>query len=138
MKNCFCLVLLLTFSTIAFCQTTKLKKKIFYVDGVAELNLKSCPFMHGLHQSCLVKSAKTDQPLFSTYVVNAGQSGFIVDISFVDFDLELRAEGMLFKKLFTRMYEVGVVNEDGSVNEENARKFARAFDIRKERKIIII
>ena len=121
MKSYFCLILLLAFSTLAFCQTTKLKKKIFYVDGIAELNLKSCPFMHGLHQSCLVKSAKTDQPLFSTYVVNAGQSGFIVDISFVDFDLELRAEGMLFKKLFTRMYEVGVINEDGSVNEENAR-----------------
>lgn len=128
--------LLLTFS--AFSQKVKLKKKIAYVDEVAELSLESCRMAQAEGQTCLVKSVKTGEPLFSTYVYSAGAIGYRVDISFVDFNTELRIEGMMFKRIFSKMYEMKVINEDGTVNEANARKFARAYDSERTRRVIIV
>lgn len=137
MKKLLTLISVVIISVSSFGQETALKKKVFYVDEVAELSLESCkaPKMEG--QTCVVKSVKTGDPLFSTYIYNAGSTGYMVDISFVDFNEELRTKGMTLKKIFSLMYDMKVVEEDGTINVENATKFSRAYDIVKDRKVII-
>lgn len=138
MNKTIVILLLVLNSFCSFGQDAEFKKGIFYLNGVAELSLESCKAPQAQGQTCVVKSIKTGEALFSTYVYNAGSTGFLVDISFLDFNEELRTEGMLFKKIFALMYDMKVINDDGTINEERAIKFSRAYDIIKDRKVIIV
>lgn len=136
MKKFYLLLIVLGLSVSLFAQETELKKKVFYIDGVAQLDMTGCKAPKAEGQSCLVKSSISGEGLFTTYVVSVG-TNFLIDISFLDFDEELRVKQWNFKKIFTEMYAMKVINEDGTINEANARKFSRAYDIIKDRKVII-
>lgn len=55
----------------------------------------------------------------------------------MDFPEEARVKVLYIKNLFEDMYKMKVFDDEGKINEANARKYCRLYDIIKDRKIII-
>ena len=134
MRQIVCLLLGLLIGFGATAQEVDVKKKSVYVNGIEELNLDGKYKLEGT--TTIVSSLKSNQPLFSMFF--AYHDGYYnVDISFIDFDHELRVKVINYKKLFKNMYQLKVIDENGKINEENAKKFSRLYDTNRAEKVII-
>ncbi len=136
MKTLIALVVSLAFIPSAFAYEVAIKKGVVSVDGVPELTWAGCdPRMAG--SVCLVKSMKTQAPLFS--VKQVYHDGYYnLDVSFLDFPEETRVKVISLKELVENLYELSVITPEGGVSEANARKFGRMYDTIPDRKTITI
>lgn len=134
MKNVF-FVTLFALSTLTGFSQLKVKKSTVYVNDVEVLRWdKGNPAMEG--STCVVNTVKTGEPAFS--MRQAYHDGWYnLDINFVDFPEEARVKVLYIKNLFEDMYKMKVFDDEGKINEANARKYCRLYDIIKDRKIII-
>ncbi len=135
MKRITLCLLVALFTLVVQAQEVKIKKKIVYVDGVAEVSMTGCSIQTA-GSTCLAKSSKTNEYLFSMRLLY--HDGYYnIDLTFVDYDIEMRVKVISYKKMFQQMYELKVIDETGKVNEANAEKYAKLFNTNKPKKIII-
>lgn len=156
MKN---LILLFTTVVLLFCVTNvsaqklkvKIKKDIAYVDDVEYLDMSDCTALN-----CAIKSLTGEDVLviqFESFEKpnpvkrnpksKSPYSSTVTErysvIKFLGIDLEFESE-FTRKTLIRAMFENEVMNEDGTVNEENANKLAKKFgrDISSNKPVHII
>ena len=156
MKNS--ILLTLTF-LMAICITNvsaqkvkvKIKKDVAYVDDVAYLDMSECTALN-----CAIKSLTGEDVLViqfesfekpnpvkrnpkskSPYSSTVTERYSIV--KFLGFELEFESE-FTRKSLIKAMFNGKVINEDGTVNEENAKSLAKKFgrDISSNKPVHII
>lgn len=131
------LVLFFGMFQIGFSQDVKIKKKIAYVDGVAFLKYR-------LDYGKIVISTMDNKDLIlvneieyeipnpayenvhnpNRYKYSPTLKRWYFIISFIDIEMEYEADINL-KGLFSALYKFKVVNDDGSIQTENAEKMKK-------------
>ena len=131
MKKGILLLLTIFIVQLAGAQSVKIKKGVILVDGteymVAGESLN--------RETPVIVSSMADIPIL-TFQIERGtkwnsdlgkdmpDNSFIV--KFIDVDAYMTTK-LLPKKLFGKMYKYEVLNEDGTVNEENVLKFVKLY-----------
>lgn len=119
--------------TPIFAQKVKIKNRVASIDNVAfvkwDNNLR-------ISEVCQISHAESDNPILSMKLYyydkyNAAAKKYIRTayylVRFLDFDGEFKTS-MLTKKFFKTLYKSGIINEDGTVDEDKAKKFIRTYD----------
>jgi len=144
-------IILIAFNAQA--QKIKIKKGTAYVDKVEYLKFdgcgafsESCSIMNLDDEDLIVlqyhsfekpnpiaRNPKSKAPYQSTVTES------YAELRFMDFELECEVQ-LSKKKLVKALYKSKVINEDGSINQENAKKFARKYhrNVSGERPTVII
>lgn len=133
-------VVALMSSAFGYSQKVKIKKGIAYVDKVEYLKLDDCG---GFSTTCTLmtlenedflsmqfesyqkpnpvpRNPKSKAPYRSTVKVS------YVIAKFLDFDLDFESS-LNKKKLIKALFKSKVIDENGQVNQENAKKFVRKY-----------
>ncbi len=132
MKTIFSLLTLLFLTLSLSAQDIKFSKKVAYIDDVPflkwEENLKNrvlTPMM----------AAQKDEPIFTLHIqetsyYNDAAKKYVpkpyFSIRFLDFDGECEMSGTL-KKLVKKIYKSGMLDAEGNLDEEKAKKFIRTY-----------
>jgi hypothetical protein len=120
-------------ATPMFAQEVKIKDRVASIDKVAFVKWDNS-LRAGF--ACQVSHAKTDTPILSMKLYyyekyNTAAKKYVrtgyYKVKFLDFDGEFQTT-MLTKKFFKTLYKSGIINEDGTVDEEKAKKFIRTYD----------
>lgn len=134
-------ILLLSFVLLGFsvnAQKIKIKKDVAYVDNEEYLKFDDCGTFS---ESCTIMNLEDEEVIILQYhsfekpnpvprnpKSKAPYQSMVTEtyaeLRFLDFELECEVQ-LSKKKLIKALYKSEVFNEDGSVNKENAQKFAR-------------
>lgn len=150
-KKLITLLFFINISLMLNAQEVKIKKGTVTIDGNQYVKWDRGMFTVGPH---LVSYHSNKTPIFSLnwksyeepnplrekseLYPETKKVGYII-LKFVDFDAEMTTY-MSTKDLMKAMYNMEVISEDGSVNQENAYKMIRLYneEIKNDETIIII
>ncbi len=123
MKKLLLLLAVVLMAGTITAQKVKIKNKIAYVNDEAYLTWNNNDYM--IHLPGEFKHVSNESTIFTMQIHKYGQKIYN-NLRFVDFDGEIWTI-MPRKKVIKSLYNSGVINDDGTVNEEKARKFIRAY-----------
>ncbi len=121
-------------------QKVKIKKGVAYVDKVEYLKFDDCGTFS---ESCTIMNLEDEDVIVLQYQSfekpnpnprnpksKAPYQSMVTEsyaeLRFLDLEIECEVQ-MTKKKLIKALYKTKVFNEDGSVNNDNAKKFARKY-----------
>lgn len=122
MKKVLVILFVALLATPTFAQKVKIKKKTVYVDKVAFLTWENS-FMS--FESCPITLASGTIPVMSHKGYQYGNRCF-VHFKFLDFDGDMWIS-FERKRFFKLLYKSGIINDDGTIDEEKARRFIRTY-----------
>jgi len=145
--------LLMIFALNASAQKVKIKKGTAYVDKKEYLKFDDCGTFS---ESCTIMNLEEEEVIVLQYhsfekpnptprnpKSRAPYQSMVTEsyaeLRFLDLELECEVQ-LSKKKLVKALYKSKVFNEDGSINQENAKKFARKYhrNVSGERPTVII
>lgn len=126
MKRILLLLLVGFIASPVFSQKTKvkIKDKIAYINDEAFLKWEDGSY--ALRQPSQVTHVSGESPMFVIQIHMYGSTPHI-NLRFLDFDGELWTSSMTRKKLYSKLYKADVFNDDGTVDEEKAKRFIRSY-----------
>ena len=147
------IALLMIFALNASAQKVKIKKGTAYVDKKEYLKFDDCGTFS---ESCTIMNLEEEEVIVLQYhsfekpnptprnpKSRAPYQSMVTEsyaeLRFLDLELECEVQ-LSKKKLVKALYKSKVFNEDGSINQENAKKFARKYhrNVSGERPTVII
>lgn len=133
MKKTLIILFVALMATPMFAQKIKIKDRVASVDKVEFLKWDNS-LRAGF--ACQVSHVKTDTPILSMKLYhyekyNDAAKKYVkagyYKVKFLDFDGEFQTT-LMTKKFFKILYNSGIINEDGTVDEDKAKKFIRTYD----------
>ena len=121
---------LLCFELSAQDVNVDVKKTEVYINDALFLNADGCKFKFftcplRTPEGNAVFTISTDSYAYYNNAAKAYKDRTYIIVRFLDFDLEMNSE-RTFKKLFEMMYKEGLI-KDGTITEEDAKKFAKMY-----------